>query len=143
MTDIVDGAIARAWKATSDLGGKLDSLGDFTLVAAALVALAPVVNPPLFIGVWVAAIALARLCSPVVAFCRHRTLGMIHTWGNKATGLLLFLYPFTLVAGVSEEALIALCTLASVTAAEELAIQLTSARYDGDRASLFSKDALR
>lgn len=143
MTDIADGAIARAWKATSDLGGKLDSLGDFVMVAAALVALAPVVHPPLFIGAWIAVIALMRLCSPVVAYIRHRTLGMIHTWGNKATGLLLFLYPFTLSANASEEALFALCAFASITAVEELVIQLTSTHYDCDRASLFSKDPVR
>lgn len=69
--------------------------------------------------------------------------GMIHTWGNKATGLFLFLYPFTLAANASGEALYALCALASITAVEELAIQLTSARYDGDRASLFSKEPVR
>ena len=103
----------------------------------------PTYYPPLSIGVWFAVIALARLCSPPwhsfgIVYVRHDPYV-----GNKATGLLLFLYPFALAANASGEALYALCALASITAVEELAIQLTPTRHDGDRASLFSKEPVR
>lgn len=143
ITDIADGIIARACNATSDLGGKLDSLGDFVMAIVAVVIIVPIVNPPTFIWAWIAAIAIARICSPGIAYFRHRQFGMVHTAANKVTGLLLFLYPFTLVFGVSEAVLVALCIIATLSALEEIAVQLTSTHYQANRLSLLSREQLR
>lgn len=140
ITDIADGIIARACNAVTKLGGKLDSLGDFVMAVTAAVIIVPIVNPPFGIWAWIAAIAIVRIGSPIIAYMRHREFGMVHTMGNKITGLLLFLYPFTLAFGSSAAVLTALCVVASVSAIEELAIQCTSKRYCGNRASIFAKE---
>ena len=39
---------------------------------------------------WIIAITAIRLLSMLVVFLKHRMFGVLHTWANKLTGLLLF-----------------------------------------------------
>lgn len=56
LTDIADGAIARAWKVESDFGKIADPIADKALITVALVALAYYD----FVAIWILAVILGR-----------------------------------------------------------------------------------
>lgn len=136
---MLDGFIARKFDAISKLGAQLDSIADFIMVAVLLIVLYPVVNPSAGILLWMVLIALIRFSSVLVAKRRFGKFAMLHTLGNKLTGLMLFLFPLFLIFIPKTWIMILVCIFASLSALEELAIQLTSTDLDLDKKSLFMK----
>ncbi|NGM82245.1 CDP-alcohol phosphatidyltransferase family protein [Paenibacillus sp. 7124] len=139
LSDMVDGWIARKTGTTSRLGEKLDSLADLTMTGVLFIILYPVVDPPAEIIVWVMCIGLVRMASMAVALKKYNTFSILHTYGNKITGMLLFLFPFPLPYIHSAVLMSILCAAASLSAIEELIIHLTSDKLEGNRKSLFTK----
>lgn len=126
VSDLLDGPVARALHIQSEVGAKLDSAAD--LVFAAAIAVVVVRSVPLPAWLWVCAgcIAAVRLAGYGVGFVKCRTFSALHTYGNKATGALIFAFPLlyaTLGLAVSG---IILCAAALFSAAEELAITVSS-----------------
>ena len=125
VSDVLDGYLARKLGQTSELGAKLDSIGDFVVYTAIAVAgwwLWPdtMHREALFV---IAVIASCTL-PPAIALLKFRRLTSYHTWGVKLAALLvgssLFLlfasgpsWPFRLAA------LVAICA-----ALEEISITL-------------------
>lgn len=137
LTDVLDGVLARRLHAESVFGARLDSMADFAVIAVLLWRFFPVVAPDARVLCWVLAITVLRFAAALTAKLRFGKLGFLHTTGNKLTGLLLFLYPLSLNFTRSFFLLYALLTVATLSAAEELAIELTATRWDPDRKSLF------
>lgn len=137
LTDMVDGYVARKTGTTSRLGEKLDSFADFIMVVVLLVILLPVLDLSIPLLNLTAIIALVRTASMVVVYIRYRTFGGLHTYGNKLTGLMLFIFPVTLVFGRADWLLYLICVVALLSALEELIIHLTSKELEGNRKSLF------
>jgi CDP-diacylglycerol--glycerol-3-phosphate 3-phosphatidyltransferase len=90
LSDAVDGFLARRLGQTSELGARLDSLGDFAIY----------MTVPL--GAWwlwpelirreapFAAAVVASYALPVLfGFLKYRRLTSYHTWGAKLSGVLL------------------------------------------------------
>ena len=139
VSDFADGFIARKTGKTSRLGARLDSIADMTMVTVLIIMLFPVIRPEAEMLAWIAAIAGIRLISMCVALVKYKTFASIHTYGNKITGLLMFLFPlFMPVMNVTLLVYI-LCFTASLSAIEELLIQVTSRQLQLNRKSIFVK----
>lgn len=96
LSDIFDGMIARKTNTATKFGAKLDALADIIFTAVVLIKLLSHLELPLWMIVWVGAIALIKLVNIVIGFVRNHTLTAVHSVINKVTGTLLFVLPFTL-----------------------------------------------
>lgn len=132
FSDIIDGYIARKTNSTSSLGAMLDSIADLAFIGAAMIVLLPAIAIPVELLIWIALIALVRVFSLMVGYHKYHTLAALHTYTNKATGLLLFIFPF-LYKPVGVYILgYVICTMASISATEELILQIKSKRLFRD-----------
>ena len=137
ISDILDGFFARRWNVSSSFGAKLDSAADFLLCGVLLYRLLCSYRIPLWITLWIAGIALLRLAALLTCYARFRQFAFLHTFANKATGFLLLCLPYVLrFLGLTTTAIL-LCAVASVSALEELLIQLTHKRLDFNIQSIF------
>ena len=129
-SDIVDGYIARKTKTESRFGEVLDSIADLALVAVMLVIFIPLFTLDPWMFYWIGAIAAARILSLGIGFVKYRAFSYLHTYANKVTGIALACFPIMLHAfGVTATA-VALCSVASVSAFEELAITIKTKILD-------------
>ncbi|TCT17219.1 CDP-diacylglycerol--glycerol-3-phosphate 3-phosphatidyltransferase [Natranaerovirga pectinivora] len=136
VSDILDGYIARKTNTGSKFGEKLDSIADLIMVTVLIIRLYPIIDIPITISYWVIGIAVIRVMSMGIVLIKHKTFGIIHTTGNKITGFMLFLFPLI----IQLDALIyLLCIVASISAIEELLINLVSREFNGNRKSILHK----
>jgi len=139
ISDVLDGYIARRTDTVSKLGGKLDSIADLIMVVVVMIVLYPLINLTDQIIVWIVIIGIIRVVSMMVVFVKYRTFEILHTYGNKITGLILFAYPL-LFAFVQLDALMyIICVVASISAIEELLIHLSSNELRTNKKSIFAK----
>ena len=119
LTDMLDGYVARRTNSESELGARLDSVADLVLVVVCLAKLLPAIDPPTWLWVWVAAIALVKVVNVASGLAVERRLVMPHTVANKAAGLVVFLVPFAIpLFGITVPAIIA-CAVATFAAVQE------------------------
>ena len=136
ISDILDGFFARRWNVSSSFGAKLDSAADFLLCCVLLYRLLCSYRIPLWITFWIAGIALLRLAALATCYVRFQQFAFLHTYSNKATGFLLLCFPYLLrFFGLTTTAIL-LCAVASVSALEELLIQLTSCSLQLNRPTI-------
>lgn len=96
FTDMIDGTVARMTNSVSELGSKLDTIADFTFILACLIKVLPILEIPVWLLIWIFAIAAIKVSNVVIGFVLHKKLMVEHTVLNKVTGVLLFLIPLTL-----------------------------------------------
>lgn len=142
LSDVLDGYIARRTHTESNFGARLDSVADLLLTAVILSACFSWLGMDLWTFLpWLCLIAGVRVVNLLIAACKYHVFAIIHTWGNKLTGLLLFVAP--LFIGVGALALLwPICLIAAVAAVEEMLIHLTSPTLDLNRRSLFGRAAV-
>lgn len=139
LSDTLDGTLARKWHAESKLGAKLDSLGDLVFWAVVFYLLfhAGIVIQPYLLWI-IAAVILLRVVNAAITRRKFHQLGMIHTYGNKAVGLLLYL--LLPVCHVLKSIPVAVGLIlgfaALLSAIEECVLLLTSKEYNADLKSL-------
>ena len=119
LTDIVDGTIARKTGAVSEFGSRLDTVADFLFVISSFVKLVPVIRIPVWIWVWAAVIAAAKLVNLVRGFTQTKQMPALHTIANKTTGLCLFLLPLTMSFVDLQYTAPVVCVLATIAAIQE------------------------
>ena len=119
LTDMVDGTIARKTGAASTFGSRLDSVADFLFAAVSFGKLLPVMGLPVWIWVWVAAIAAVKLVNLVRGFLRRKQIPSLHTVLNKVSGLCLFLLPLTVAFVELRYTAPVVCAVASAAAVQE------------------------
>ena len=119
LTDMVDGTIARKTGAVSEFGSSLDTVADFLFVIVSFVKLVPVIRIPVWIWVWAAVIAAAKLVNLVRGFTQTKQMPALHTIANKATGLCLFLLPLTMSFVDLRYTAPVVCVLATIAAIQE------------------------
>lgn len=139
VSDVLDGYIARKTNTISKLGEKLDSIADLLMVMVVIYVLYPVINPTVRIVVWIVIIGIIRVISMMVVLLKYKTFGILHTYGNKATGLVFFALPFLTAFSWFDVSLNIICMVASVSAIEELLIHLLSNRLQIDKKSIFTE----
>ena len=96
ITDMVDGKIARKLNAVSEFGSRLDSLADIIFLVVCTVKILPFINLPFWIWIWIVIIAVVKIGNITWNFICNKQLLSAHTFFNKMTGLLLFLFPLSL-----------------------------------------------
>lgn len=137
LSDLLDGYIARKTGSASKFGASLDSIADLIFVACLLVVMVPVLDIPIWALYWMAGIAISRFASFLIGFYKYHTAAFLHTYANKLTGLLLFCFPvFFLFWGIRRTAGL-ICIAASISAVEELLINMTSKTLSRDIRSIF------
>lgn len=120
ITDMVDGTIARKTKAVSELGARLDTVADIVFVTVCLVKILPLIHFPVWIWVWIAVIATIKIRNIVWGFICSKKLMALHTFLNKTTGFLLFLFPLTLNFFDPMYSSVIVCSLAMLAAIKEV-----------------------
>ena len=141
VSDALDGYLARKMDACSKFGQVLDSISDLIFIGIVLLIFIPMLHLPMRMINWIAGIAAVRLLSIILGLAKYRRLAFLHTYANKATGIVLFCFPFLIPVLGAETAAAIICCIASISAAEELLINLTAKTLHRDRASIFSKRA--
>jgi len=139
ISDILDGYIARKTNTTSKLGSQLDSVADLIMVVVLIIILSPIISLTTQTIVWIAIIAIIRTVSILVVLIKYRTVEILHTYGNKITGLSLFVFPLSLEFFQSDVLIDVICMIASISALEELYIHLTSTKLQTNTKNIFIK----
>ena len=120
VTDVLDGFLARKLHTESKTGERLDSIADLFFAVVYAVKILPFLNIPLWMWIWTVIIAVTKITGILIASKRAHKMSIEHSFGNKLTGLLLYLLPLSVcVADVKYGAALA-CAAATVTAAAEL-----------------------
>ncbi|WFR55581.1 CDP-alcohol phosphatidyltransferase family protein [Anaerocolumna sp. AGMB13025] len=137
LSDIADGYIARHYHVETNLGAKLDSLADFIFWLIVFYILIVRINFEIdsFILTISILVASVRLINFIITRNKFKQWGMMHTLGNKLTGLVLFLaFPLWVYLGVVPYFLAVIPLLSSL---EECLILLTADTYDINRKSIW------
>lgn len=120
FTDMIDVKIARKTKAISEFGARLDTAADIVFVTVCLVKILPLIHLPVWLWIWIAIITTIKIRNILREFIRRKRLLSIHTILNKATGFLLFLFPFTLGFIEPMYTSVMVCSLATVSVINEM-----------------------
>ena len=141
LTDVLDGWLARKSGRASEFGARLDSISDLLFYSVLLIRLFPVLYRILPGEIWYAVlgIVLVRLAAYVTAAVKYHRFASLHTWLNKLTGAAVFLLPYALWVSSIIVYSWAVCILAFLASAEELAIHLLRTDYLADRKSFIQK----
>lgn len=138
VSDMADGFLARKIKSTNKFGATLDSIADAVFVFVLLFVFIPYFEWETWIICWVAVIVIVRLSSLLIGFLKYRQFAFLHTYANKVTGLVLFGFPlWYMLFGLTATSII-LCSVATVSAIEELIINITSSTLKRDITSIFA-----
>ena len=119
ISDMIDGAVARETNTVSAFGSRLDTIADFVFVTVCLIKLFPVMNIPGWVYLWIAGIAVIKLFNIALGYIKEKKLIAVHSFMNKATGVLLLILPLTFSFISLENSAIAVCTVATVAAIQE------------------------
>ena len=119
LSDMLDGTIARKTNTVSSIGSKLDTIADFVFMAVCAVKLLSVINISIWMWIWIVIIAIIKTANIVLGFVCRKEFVALHTVLNKATGLLLFLLPFTLLFIEPKYNFAVVCAIASISAIQE------------------------
>jgi len=140
FTDMIDGYIARKANAVSTFGAALDSAADAIFFGILMLVLLPVMKIPPWIWIYIAVVAFVRAASVLIAYIKYRKIAMLHTYANKATGLILFLVPvfysyvnMSILGGIA-------CTFALLSAVEEMLIQIRSKELNHDCKGIWDRN---
>lgn len=139
FSDVFDGYIARKTDTASKLGEKLDSVADLIMVVVLMIVLYPIIDLTVQIIVWIVIIGIIRAVSMMVVFVKYKTFEILHTYGNKITGLVLFAFPLSLAFVQSDVLMYIICVVASISSIEELFIHLSSNELRTNKKSIFAK----
>ena len=132
LTDMADGFLAKVLHAESRLGAILDSAADLLFFLCAGFRLFPVLQehfttPILFL---ILVIADLKLLAWLISAFRFKKPQFLHTYLQKATGILLVLFPFV------PRILPPLCLIALLGAGEELILSCIMKAPNPDEKSL-------
>ena len=120
ITDMVDGTIARKTKSVSETGARLDTVADIVFVAVCLAKILPLIQFPTWLWIWIVVIATIKIGNVIWGLICNKKLVSMHTILNKATGFLLFLFPLTLSFIEPMYSSVIVCSLATVSAINEV-----------------------
>lgn len=138
ISDILDGMYARKMNLVSEKGQILDSIADFFMIMVLLFIFISNFTFPLWCIYWAGLIAIIRFISLSVGFIRYKEFSFLHTYANKLAGLALFCLPFLYIGLGLEASIILVSIIASISAIEELIINIISRELIRDIKSIFS-----
>lgn len=119
FSDMIDGTIARKTNNISKFGDKFDTVADLVFVIVSLIKLLPIIHIPFWLWIWGGAIGIIKISNIVYGYVLNKQFISLHTIMNKATGLLLFLFPLTLSFIELKYSSMAVCSIATLSAIQE------------------------
>ena len=119
VSDMVDGWVARRTRTASELGSKLDTIADGVFIIACLVMLLPVLDIPVWLYVWIGIIALIKAINIISGLIVQKRFVSVHSTMNKITGLLLFVFPLTMMFFNLKYSAAVVCVFATFAAIQE------------------------
>ena len=137
LTDMLDGFLARKLDAVTSMGQCLDSMADLMFFMAVSVRVVPLLKLEPWMLLWAAAILLVKVVSLLIGFIKFHELSFLHTYENKLTGLLLFLYPALIGWFGIVVPTVIVSLVASITAVEEQLILLRLRKLHRDVKGIF------
>lgn len=139
VSDAVDGFIARRFKLTSDLGSRLDSIADLLFYASMLTHVIPFLVPRVPTAVWyvVSALILLRIVMYLLAAVKYHRFSSLHTYANKATGIVLFCVPYSLLFANPTTVSWIACAACALSSLEELVIHCYAKQYPAETKTIF------
>ena len=120
VTDVLDGFAARRLHTESEKGAMLDSVADLFFAVVYAVKILPLLHVPLWLWIWTAFIAAAKITGIVIAGKRSHRFVIEHSFGNKLTGILLFLLPLSVCVAAVDIGATLVCIAASATVTKEM-----------------------
>lgn len=138
ISDMLDGFIARHFHLQTKTGARFDSLSDFVFFSVSFLRmlLSYHLAVPLPIVYGAVGIALIRFVNLFITLKKFRQPGMLHTYGNKLSGIIVFFAcPLAVIIG-NMPMIILFFPL--IFALEETVILLKADFYDPDIKSFFS-----
>lgn len=139
ISDVIDGWIARATKTTSEIGARLDSMGDIFFYGVMLIRVFPILwgMLPSFIWYIVCSIILIRIVSYLLAAIKYKCFASLHTLLNKLTGFCMFAVPYLLQTKFGVEYCFIVMAVAGISSMEELIIHILRKEYSLEGNSIF------
>lgn len=119
ITDMVDGTIARKTNSASLFGAKFDTASDFVFAAVCFAKILPTIHLPVWLWIWITLIAILKIGIILwVLICGNQAI-TLHSFLNKTTGFLLFLFPLTLTISEPIYSSAVICSVAMLTVIKE------------------------
>lgn len=139
LTDFADGFIARKFNITTPVGAKLDSFADMVFCFATLYYIYSKIQlTQHYLIICVLLIFSIRITNILITKIKFKQWNVIHTLGNKATGLALFLIPpiYAIFGRIPTIIGTAFAILAFISSIEETCVILLFKYYDVNHKSL-------
>jgi len=142
LSDVLDGAIARRYGTTSELGARLDSIADLLFYTLILIRILPVMWVVLPKVIWVAvgAVLAVGITAYLIAAYRYKRFSSMHTYMNKFTGLMVFGVPYAISSPIAVPYCWCVVAVAMLSSLEELFIHVSSKEYDPGRKTLMKRE---
>ena len=119
FSDMIDGTIARKTNSVSDFGSKIDTAADLVFVAVSFIKLLPTIHIPWWLWIWGGIIAIIKFGNIIFEYVSKKQFASLHSRMNKATGLVLFLFPLTISFVELKYFAIVVCSIATFSAIQE------------------------
>ena len=120
FTDMIDGTIARKTNSATSFGSQLDSIADLIFLTAASIKILPAVCIPNWLWCSVLIVFILKITAVILRYILVQQFVLKHTLMNKLTGVLLFLLPFSLPYVEIKYSAGIVCTVAFISAIQEL-----------------------
>ena len=121
VTDVLDGFAARKLHIESEIGEMLDSAADLFFACIYAVKILPLMDIPFWIWIWTVIIAVIKITGILVASKKAHKLLIKHSFGNRFTGILLFLLPVSVFITDVKYTATLVCIAATGTVIKEIA----------------------
>lgn len=115
LTDMIDGTVARKTDSANLFGAQFDSLADFIFISVCFIKLLPILHFHPIRLICIVLIFIIKILNMLV----NRKIFSSHTILNKITGLLLFLFPFTMNTAYAGVLSLIICIIALSAALQE------------------------
>ncbi|WP_245156546.1 CDP-alcohol phosphatidyltransferase family protein [Clostridium aminobutyricum] len=139
FSDVLDGFIARKTHTQSEFGAKLDSFADVLFFITITISVIYWMGNDIFGFLpWILFIFILRCINIAIAVHKYHSAALLHTWGNKLSGFLVFIAPLFLLYDKTF-ILYPVLIAAVLSAVEETFIHLTSSKLDLNRPSIFKR----
>ena len=119
FSDMIDGTIARKANSTSKFGAEIDTVADLVFVIISLIKWLPTIHIPWWLWIWGGIIAIFKIGNIIWGYISKKQFLSLHTIMNKATGLVLFLFPLAISFVELKYFAIVVCSIATFSAIQE------------------------
>lgn len=134
ISDILDGAAARALKVTSEFGARLDSVSDLIYYGVMLVKIFPVMWEILPKITWIilTIVIMIRLIGYGIAAYKYHRMAALHTNLNKISSAMTFFIPYFIKQNGGVVYCLVICGIILIAAIQDLMTHIRSKDYQSN-----------